>query len=206
MTEDRSPVADPALDEDALVRGLRAGEGRAFEQIVRAYGPRMLAVTRRILREEEDARDAVQDAFVSAFRARDQFSAGSRLSTWLHRIAVNAALMRLRSRRRRPETGIDELLPTFKADGHHAEWFVSWDEPADVALEREETRAFVREAIDRLPESYRVVLLLRDIEGLDTEETARALDLTPNAAKIRLHRARMALRKLIAPELQRAHR
>ena len=196
--------APPDLDEAALARGIRDGDSQVFEQIVRLYGPRLLSVTRRILRDEEAARDAVQDAFVSAYRSRKQFKADSRVSTWLHRIAVNAALMKLRSQRRKPETPIEGLLPEFTEDGHHADRFVAWTEPADVTVSRKETAESVRRAIDRLPESYRTVLLLRDIEGLDTEETAKMLKITPNAVKIRLHRARMALRALIAPSLQGA--
>lgn len=92
----------------------------------------------------------------------------------------------------------------FRDDGHHAEQFRSWEEPVDEALAQRETRALVRRLIDELPESYRTVLVLRDIEGLDTEETARLLDLTPNAAKIRLHRARQALRTLLAPHFRGA--
>ena len=191
------------LDEDALVSGLRAGDPRVFEQLMRTHGGRMLAVARRILRDEEDARDAVQDAFVSAFRARQQFSAGSRVSTWLHRIAVNSALMKLRTRRRKREESIDDMLPSFRADGHHEERFRSWADPPDVAVGRAETRAHVHEAISRLPESYRVVLTLRDIEGLDTDEVAQMLGITPNAVKIRLHRARLALRGLVAPAFQK---
>ena len=190
---------EAARDDPALVAGLRAGESATFDVLIRQYGGRLLAVTRRILGNDDEAREAVQEAFVAAFRARQQFHGDARISTWLHRIAVNAALMRLRSKKRRPEESIDELLPTFQADGHHAERFASWDEPVDVALSRRETAAFVREAIDRLPESYRVVLTLRDIDGLSTEETARMLDVTSNAVKIRLHRARMALRTLLAP-------
>jgi len=192
------------LDEVDLARGIQNGDSRAFEQMVRTYGGRLLAVTRRILRDEEAARDAVQDAFVSAYRSRKQFNADARVSTWLHRIAVNAALMKLRSQRRRPEEPIDGLLPGFREDGHHDAKFVAWTEPADVTVSRKETSAAVRRAIDRLPESYRTVLLLRDIEGLDTEEAAKMLGITANAVKIRLHRARMALRKLIAPTLERA--
>jgi RNA polymerase sigma-70 factor (ECF subfamily) len=183
--------------EEVLARGLRDGDPAMFEAIVRTHGGRLLAVARRILRDEDQAREAVQEAFISAFRARQQFNAASRLSTWLHRIAVNAALMRLRSARRHPEESLDSYLPAFEADGHHRERFQSPAEPADAILAREETRARVRAAIDRLPESYRVVLLLRDIEELDTDETARMLGLTPNAVKIRLHRARMALRTLL---------
>jgi RNA polymerase sigma-70 factor, ECF subfamily len=201
MTED-SPAGRAMPDEAALARGLRDGDPATFESIVRAYGPRLLAVTRRILGNDEDARDAVQDAFISAFRARGQFTAASRVSTWLHRIAVNAALMKLRSRRRRPEASIDDLLPAFLADGRHAAPVAAWAEPVEARLERRETRERVRAAIDRLPESYRTVLVLRDLEGFDTGETAKMLGLTPNAVKIRLHRARMALRTLIAPAMQ----
>jgi RNA polymerase sigma-70 factor (ECF subfamily) len=192
------------LDEAELSRGIQSGDSAAFEQIVRVYGGRLLAVTRRILRDEEAARDAVQDAFISAYRSRKQFNADSKVSTWLHRIAVNAALMKLRSQRRKPEEPIDGLLPGFKEDGHHAAQFVAWTEPADVTVSRKETSAAVRRAIDQLPESYRTVLLLRDIEGLDTAEAAKMLGITANAVKIRLHRARMALRKLISPTLERA--
>jgi RNA polymerase sigma-70 factor (ECF subfamily) len=202
MSSDHAPST--GLDEAELARGIREGDAAAFEQVVRLYGGRLLAVTRRILRDEEAARDAVQDAFVSAYKSRRQFHADARVSTWLHRIAVNAALMKLRTQRRKPEEPIDGLLPGFKDDGHHAERFVAWTEPADVTVSRKETAEAVRRAIDQLPESYRTVLLLRDIEGLDTEEAAKMLGITPNAAKIRLHRARMALRSLIAPTLQGA--
>jgi RNA polymerase sigma-70 factor (ECF subfamily) len=204
MSEPASPPVPPVLDEEALAQGLRSGDPQAFEQVVRTYGGRLLAVTRRILRDEDAARDAVQDAFVSAFKARRQFKADSRVSTWLHRIAVNSALMRLRTQRRKAEDPIDPLLPGFEDAGRHREHFVAWQEPADVTVSRRETAAAVRRAIDQLPESYRTVLLLRDIEGLDTEETARMLGVTANAVKIRLHRARMALRTLLAPEFQEA--
>jgi RNA polymerase sigma-70 factor (ECF subfamily) len=186
-------------DERRLVVALRRGDTAAFEEMVRRYGGRMLAVARRMLRVEEDARDAVQEAFVSAFKALDGFAGGARLSTWLHRIVVNAALMRLRRRRRKPEESIDDLLPSFDENG-------SWENetqcttPVDM-VERAETRAIVRECIDQLPPSYRTVLLLRDIEELDSDETALALGTTVSAVKTRLHRARQALRTLLARRL-----
>lgn len=191
------------VDEADLLARLRAGDESAFEQVVRAYGGRLLAVTRRIVGSEEDARDVVQDAFLNAFRSLNRFEGHSKLSTWLHRIAVNAALMKLRTRKRKPEQSIDSLLPGFLDDGHHEERFQSWDEPVDKVMERAETRALVRTHIDALPEGYRTVLVLRDIEGLDTEETAEVLGLTVNATKIRLHRARQALRTLLAPHFRR---
>jgi RNA polymerase sigma-70 factor (ECF subfamily) len=185
-----------------LVTRLRAGDDDAFELVVRTYSGRLLAVTRRILANDEDARDAVQDAFLAAFRSLERFEGGSLLSTWLHRIAVNAALMKLRTRRRKPEESIEPLLPVYREDGHHQEAFSSWTEPVDVAMARAEHRAVVRQCIEQLPESYRTVLLLRDIEELDTEETARALGISGNAVKIRLHRARQALRTLLAPHFR----
>jgi RNA polymerase sigma-70 factor (ECF subfamily) len=115
-------IAEGAQAGEAdLVARLRAGSDAAYEELVRAQGARLLAVARRLLRSEEDARDAVQDAFISAFRAIDRFEGGSRLSTWLHRIVVNAALMKLRSQQRKPETSIEDLLPRFLEDGHFAE-------------------------------------------------------------------------------------
>ncbi len=182
---------------------LKAGDNLAYEFVVRSYSPRLLAVIRRIVGDDEDAQDVLQETFLSAFRSVARFAGGSLLSTWLHRIAVNAALMRLRSRRRKPEQPIEALLPTYREDGHHSETFSSWDPPVDVALESERVRALVRQQIALLPERYRVVLMMRDIEELDTEETARLLDITPNAVKIRLHRARQALRTLLAPHFRR---
>ncbi|MGE0821603.1 MAG: sigma-70 family RNA polymerase sigma factor [Candidatus Binatia bacterium] len=195
-------------DEVSLLAGLRANNPQAFERLVRTHSSHLLAVTRRLLRSEEDARDALQDAFLSAFRALHTFEEGSLLSTWLHRIAVNAALMKLRIRKRRPEESIEDLLPKFTEDGHREDGHRGnptkpWKNP-DALLERQETRAIVREGIDRLPETYRTVLLLRDIEELDTEEAAQMLGISPNAVKIRLHRARQALRTLLDPHFREA--
>jgi len=193
-------ASDGPETEDDLVARLRAGDDAAYAELVRTQGGRMFAVARRLLRSDDDAADAVQEAFVSAFRAIASFEGGARLSTWLHRIVVNAALMKLRTRARRPEVSIEELLPKFFEDGHHVDEPAEWRNPVQLdALQRQETRALVREQIDQLPADYRTVLLLRDIEGLDTKETAEVLGVTPNAAKIRLHRARLALRTLLDP-------
>jgi RNA polymerase sigma-70 factor (ECF subfamily) len=155
------------------------------------------------LTSEEDARDAVQEAFLNAFRSIHRFEGQALLSTWLHRIVVNVALMKLRSRKRKPEESLDHLLPAFRDDGHFAERFESGSEPADERLAREEEQRAVRSAIDELPEHYRTILLLRDIEGIGTQEVADQLGITPNAVKLRLHRARQALRTLLAPRLGR---
>ncbi len=195
---------DPVGADDALLPRLRNGEAEAFEVLVRSQTPRLLAVARRLLRNQEDAKDAVQDAFISAFRALETFEGGCQLSTWLHRIAVNACLMKLRTQRRKPEESIEPHLPTFLEDGHHSTHPREWRDSADRLLERREDRAFVRACIDELPEGHRTVLILRDIEELDTTETARALGLTENVVKVRLHRARQALRSLLEPRFRRA--
>jgi RNA polymerase sigma-70 factor, ECF subfamily len=165
-------------------------------------GGRLLAVARRILRNEEEARDALQEAFVLAFRGLPRFAGESRLSTWLHRILVNAALMQLRRRRAHPEEPIEPLLPQFLEDGHSTLTYGDWPEDAERRLERAELRGRVRATIDRLPGTYRTVLLLRDIEELPTTDVAELLGVSANAVKIRLHRARQALREQLDPILR----
>ncbi len=189
----------PAVDEAELVGGLRAGELEAQERFVRRYSGPMLATARRYFRSEHDAADAVQDGFISAFKSIDSFSGQSRLSTWLHRIVVNACLMKLRSQRSRPSTSIDELLPQFDQSGHHAARVSRWRDDVFEQLASDEMRARVRHCIDQLPESYRTVLLLRDIEEYDTQETAQLLGESTANVKTRLHRARQALRTLLEP-------
>ncbi len=192
----------PPVQEAELLRALRAGREEAFETLVRTHSGRMLSVCRSILRNEEEAKDAVQEAFVSAFRGLSNFEGTSLLGTWLHRIAVNASLMRLRSKKRRPEESIDELLPTFKDDGHARVEPRDWSPSALQLVESRETREFVRGCIDRLPDMYRVVLLLRDIEEMDTSEAAEILGVSEGVVKVRLHRARHALRRLLAERFE----
>ncbi len=153
-----------------------------------------------MLSREEDARDAVQDAFLSAFKSLHTFDGRSQLSTWIHRILINVCLMKLRSRKRRPERPISDFLPTYVEDGHQTVPTPKWpgidrDEPTLPGKLSEQVRA----QFEQLPESHRVVIMLRDIEGLSTEETAAALEITTDAVKIRLHRARQALRALLEP-------
>jgi RNA polymerase sigma-70 factor (ECF subfamily) len=117
--------------ERGLLVALRSGDDRAFERLVIEQGGRLLAVARRLLRNDDDARDCVQEAFLQAFRALPRFEGHSRLSTWLHRIVVNAALMKMRSRRARPEEPIEPLLPGFHEDGHSRDSYRDWAVPAD---------------------------------------------------------------------------
>jgi RNA polymerase sigma-70 factor, ECF subfamily len=188
--------------EAALLAQLRAGDEAAFAMLVSEYGGRLLLVTRRILGNEDDARDALQDAFLSAFRSIDRFAGESKLATWLHRIAVNAALAKLRTQKRKPLRSIDDLLPQFIADGHEANPGVEWRLSGAAAAEQQETCRTVRAAIDQLPELYRTVLVLRDIEDVNTEDAAAMLGVTTNVVKTRLHRARQALRTLLDPHFR----
>lgn len=194
MSEARAAFVLPA-DDAELLAALRSGDGAAYERWVRSSAPRVLSVARRLLRNEQDAQEVAQEAFLSAFRHLASFDGSARLSTWLHRITVNAALMRLRTKRRHPEEPIEEMLPRFQADGHHEHAPSAWAAQSERAVASAEVRKAVRAAIDELPEMYRDVLLLRDIEELTTEEAASALGITIAALKTRLHRARLMLRE-----------
>ena len=197
-----SQVVDPPVDPDAgLVSGLQAGDERAFERLIRQFTPRLLAIASRLLPCEEDRADAVQDTFLGAFRSIGSFEGRSRLSTWLHRILINSCLAKLRRRSRSVEVPMNDLLPAGKETDPR--------EPAAPAgsamthLASVETQSQVRACINRLPEAYRTVLVLRDIEKLDTDQTARALGATRAVVKTRLHRARQALRTLLEPIVER---
>lgn len=204
--DDRKGLSSPrsaGLNEEVrLVERLRNGDDEAFEEMVRKYAGRLLATARRYLRSDDDACDTLQDAFLRAFKSIGTFKGDSQLSTWLHRILVNSALMHLRVKRRRSLTDgmqIDELLPRFGAAGNWIDERMS-TKPANVSFEISETKAIVRRCIGQLPDTYRMALTLRDIEELDTEEVAGLLNLTPSNLKVRLHRGRQALNALIERE------
>lgn len=191
---------DGKARERELVQALQRGDEASYERLVREHGGAMLAVARRTLRDEDEARDAVQDALLAAFRSIRFFREDARLSTWLHRITVNACLMKLRSARRRPTASIDDLLPNFDETGHRVEPDSEGSFDFAAAVDSPKIRARVRACIAMLPESYRVVLVCRDIEDLDTTETAQRLGISVENVKTRLHRARQALRTLIERE------
>lgn len=183
--------------ERRLLKRLRGRESGAFAELVREHGPRMHAVIRRFLPQDHDSHDALQDAYVSAFKAVDRFQGEARLTTWLHRIAVNAALMRIRAQKRRHETPLDDLLPRSMTAAHRNSARANWAIAPEPTPDDSETRELVRKSISRLPESYRVILVLRDLEERSTEQTAEILNLTPANVKTRLHRARQALKEIL---------
>ena len=184
-------------DESELIVRLRQGDPASFEQLVRAHGGAMLAVSRRLVRNEADAQDCVQEAFLKAFQNIDGFESRARLGTWLHRIVVNVALGKIRTRTRRAESSIEDLLPEFDSAGCRVESERAGAASPEAILGSAEIVKQVRRCIDQLPEPYRNVLILRDIEGYDTDETATFLGMSPGAVKTRLHRARAALKTLL---------
>ena len=172
------------------------------EQLVRENAGWMLVLAERMLNDAALAEDVVQEALINALKGLQHFEKRSSLKTWLHRITVNAALTKLRKHKRLAEQSIEELLPEF--DQYDCRIEQPWTHLSSVhdMVENEETRALVAEGIRALPDSYRIVLQLRDIEGYDTGETAELLETSESNVKVRLHRARAALKKILEPVLR----
>jgi RNA polymerase sigma-70 factor (ECF subfamily) len=195
-------------DESKFIARLKAGDADAYEELVRLYSGRLIALARQILGDDDLARDAVQDAFLNAFRAMDRFNGDARLSSWLHRIVMNAALAKLRVKRRRPESFFVEEFGIGADEDplDRAQIDAPGDAPVcvdDQIAQRQETQ-FVQDCIARLKENHRTVLTLRYIHEYDTEQTARILGVGQNTVKTRLMRARGALRNYIEREVEHA--
>lgn len=163
------------------------------------YATRVYRVAYGITRSAADAEEVVQDVFLTLFRKIGAFEGRAALGTWLYRVATNAALLRRRGKRHELEVKLEDVLPTFREDGHRegdrAFLLADWSDSPEQALLSRETRAIVNRAVDALPEHYRAVLVLRDVEGLSNEEVAVALGESIASVKSRLHRARMAVRE-----------
>jgi RNA polymerase sigma-70 factor (ECF subfamily) len=187
--------ADGAPDETLAARAA-AGEDAAFEELLTRYEARAYRLAFRLTGGASDAQDAVQEAFLSAYRGLAAFRGDASFSTWLYRIVTNAALMQRRGRKRRPATTLDDGLPRFDEDGRHLA------EPADLEaaarveerLDREALAAAAQRAVDALPEPYRAAFVLRDLEEMETSEVAALLGIGSAAVRQRVHRARLLLR------------
>jgi RNA polymerase sigma-70 factor (ECF subfamily) len=182
--------------EAELVQALKAGNQVAYSELVERYSSTIYNLALRMMGDRHEAEEVLQETFISAFRGVDRFEGRSQLGTWLYRIAYNAALMRLR-KRRLPTTSIDEPIWTDEGDELPRQ-LVDWRGlPDDRALTRE-LRGVLDAAVTTLPATLRSVFVLRDIEGLSTAEAAEVLGLTETNVKVRLHRARLALREKLS--------
>jgi len=195
MAGARQPYSIPV--EEAFIADLKAETPGAFEALVRENGPRLLRTATRILANPDEAQDCVQETFLRVHQAIDTFRGESQLSTWMHRILVNNCLMKLRKRKPTSAVSIDDLSPRFDAGGCRVD--PAWAVPEDLeqTIENRQNRQAVLAAIDELPDKFRAVLVLRDIEEYSTTEAAEALSLSETNLKVRLHRARAALRILL---------
>ncbi len=178
-------------DESSLVARAKAGDAAAFTRLVERYERKIFRLAKHITQNEEDAEDVLQDAFLKAFEHLQGFQEQSKFYTWLVRIAVNEALMRLRKRRSGQVYSLDEAVDT--GEETVAREIAVWDNP-EQRYSQEELRAILQQAMDSLPPIFRTVFLLRDVEELSTEETAEALGISIPAVKSRLLRARLQLR------------
>lgn len=189
--------------EKVLIARILAGETDLFHELVRPYEKLVYVTVFTMLRNEAEAEDAAQEVMVNAFRHLRGFRGDAKFSTWLVTIAMNEARQRLRKAKAAPQDSLEETLEDKEGDFTPAV-LTDWREIPSEALEKKELRLKLREAVDQLPPIYREVLVLRDLEELNQEETAAALGISVNLVKVRLHRARMMLQKLLVPYLKAA--
>jgi RNA polymerase sigma-70 factor (ECF subfamily) len=191
-------------DGDAFLKRLQAGDPVAFAEFVEENQSKVYNLALRMLNDPQDAEDVLQETFLNAYKALPNFEGRSSLSTWIYRIASNASLMRLR--KKRPNTvSVDEPVELDAGDNLPRQ-LVDWSSMPEEELINNESRQVMDEAVTELPESLRIVFVLRDIEGLSTAETGEVLGLSEGAVKTRLHRARLWLRdRLSAYFAERVH-
>ncbi|MBI3179044.1 MAG: sigma-70 family RNA polymerase sigma factor [Deltaproteobacteria bacterium] len=185
----------PSRSDHELASAARAGDYAAFEEIVRRYRDRVYRLAYGMTRNAHEAEEVLQDTFLNIFKNLEQFRGDSALSSWIYRVAANAALMRLRGQKRKPLLSLEEAVPNF--DTTVSESLLpagEWARQADEKLLSKELATRIEDAISRLPEKYRLVLLLRDVEGLANDEVAQTLGITVPTVKSRLHRSRLYVR------------
>jgi RNA polymerase sigma-70 factor (ECF subfamily) len=180
----------------ALVASARAGDVQAFETLVNKYDRQIFRIAQHITQNREDAQDVVQDAFLKAYEKLDQFQGNSKFYTWLVRIAVNESLMRLRKRRTGKMVSIDDDIET--EEGSVPRDLADWSPNPEQNYGQAELADILRKTIQGLPHGFRIVFVLRDVDGLSTEETAETLGLSVPAVKSRLLRARLQLRERLS--------
>jgi len=196
-------VEHPDRDEAQMIAAILAGDTRQYHELIRPYERSVYKMALSFMKNESDAEDVAQEAFLKAFRKLADFRGQAKFSTWLISITLNEARSRLRRQSMVPMESLDQ---TSEEGGHISPALLrDWREVPSEALERKEIRAILIEAIGHLSPLYREVLLLRDVEEFSIEETAAALTITPGTVKVRLHRARMMMQKELAPKLKNAN-
>jgi RNA polymerase sigma-70 factor, ECF subfamily len=191
----------PAFDETSLVAKAKAGDAAAFAELVNHYDRRVFRMAKQITQNDEDAEDVLQETFLKAYSHLDDFQGNSKFYTWLVRIAVNEALMKLRKRRSDKTVPLDDPIDT--GEDVVAREIAVWDENPEDTYSREELGKILDEAVQSLKPAYRTVFILRDIEEMSIEETADALNLSISAVKSRLLRARLQLREKLTRQFRR---
>ena len=198
MSEPKQSEATQATDDVQLVERARGGDLEAFEELLGRHQQRVLRVALSILKEPMDAEEVAQDVFLTVFEKIELFRGDSSFTTWLHRVAVNAALMRRRKSKADRSVSLDEVMPAFNEEGHLTVDIADWSEQASDPVLAQEAKAVIEAAVEKLEEKYQTVFALRDVQGFSTEETAEILELSVPAVKSRLHRARLFLRRELA--------
>jgi RNA polymerase sigma-70 factor (ECF subfamily) len=192
-------------DEHGLLKDAANGDTGALEALMGRYSGRVYRLAYGITRNPADAEEIVQDVFLQMIRKGADFEGRAAVASWIYRITTNVALNKRRGKRREVETSLDDCLPSYEADGHRsgarAFLVADWSARPDAELLSGETRRVLEEAIDRLPEHYRAVLILKDVEELSNDEVAASVGDSVSAVKTRLHRARMALREILTRSL-----
>ncbi len=185
--------------DEALIHRFKKGDVSAFEKLFERYADRIHSFSYRMCRHLEDAQDVLQETFLSAFHHMNDFKGRAQLTTWLYKIASSACLKKRRKGKFQPKQvlSLDELLP---ATHEHGDTFqvADWSKSPIQQLEQKEVRETLEEAVAQLPKEYRIVLVLRDMEGLSSEETSRVLGISVTAVKSRLHRARLLVREKLS--------
>lgn len=201
--QNAAPDADALrrMEDGALVALAQQGVGEAFAELVHRHENQIYRLALRMMRNEHDAEEVLQEALLHAYQKIDGFRGDAAFSSWIYRIAANSALMRLRRKRRAPEflaigePGAEVTGPEFSSEGAYVDPPRSdWSLRADEALQNQQLGEAIRKAVENLSEDYRVVFMLKDVDGLSNEEIAGVLGLSVPAVKSRLHRARLVLR------------
>lgn len=184
--------------ESLLVRRLRDKDPSAMDELVEAFGGKIYSLAMGLLQNAEDAADIVQDTLLQVYEKIDTFREEAALSSWIYRIALNFAYMKIRKGKRDNYLPLEEYMPQFQKNGMHLHPVNNWAERADKQVMRKELAKILSENIGKLAEKYRTVLVMRDVQGLSTEEVAGTTGMTVAAVKSRLHRARLFLRERLS--------